>query len=96
MVHGSYLPLFQGELLFPAITLVALGTSLPDMLASRTVTRLEKYADGAMIHITGSIAVNVLMGVGMPWLVAAGYHFMRVCVDRFNVSPVFEVSPRIE
>lgn len=60
---------------------MALGTSLPDMLASRTVTRLEKYADGAMIHITGSIAVNVLMGVGMPWLVAAGYHSMRVCVD---------------
>lgn len=75
---------------------MALGTSLPDMLASRTVTRLEKYADGAMIHITGSIAVNVLMGVGMPWLVAAGYHFMRVCVDSFNVSPVYEVSPPIE
>ncbi|XP_075224296.1 sodium/calcium exchanger Calx-like isoform X1 [Lycorma delicatula] len=57
-----------------AITLVALGTSLPDTLASRFVTRAEKYADGALIHISGSIAVNVLMGVGLPWFVAAAYH----------------------
>lgn len=57
-----------------AITVVALFTALPDLLASRLVTIYEKFADGALIHITGSIAVNVLMGVGMPWFVAAGYH----------------------
>lgn len=57
-----------------AITLVALGTSLPDTLASRMVTIGERYADGALIHISGSIAVNVLMGVGLPWFVAAAYH----------------------
>ncbi|XP_073997281.1 sodium/calcium exchanger Calx-like isoform X2 [Rhodnius prolixus] len=60
-----------------ALTLVAWGTSLPDTLGARTVTRLEKYADGCMVHITGSIAVNVLMGVGMPWLVAAAYHHVQ-------------------
>lgn len=60
--------------------MVAWGTSLPDTLGARTVTRLEKYADGCMVHITGSIAVNVLMGVGMPWLVAAAYHHVQVVV----------------
>uniref|UniRef100_A0A1B6E8E5 Calx-beta domain-containing protein n=1 Tax=Clastoptera arizonana TaxID=38151 RepID=A0A1B6E8E5_9HEMI len=66
-----------------AITFVALGTSLPDTLASRMVTRGELYADGALIHITGSIAVNVLMGVGLPWFVAACYHELQGTV--FNV-----------
>lgn len=51
---------------------------MPDTLASRMVTRGEVYADGAMIHITGSIAVNVLMGVGLPWFVAACYHEAQV------------------
>ncbi|XP_014250861.1 sodium/calcium exchanger 2-like isoform X2 [Cimex lectularius] len=60
-----------------AITLVALGTSLPDLLGARAVTRMEMFADGCIIHITGSIAVNVLMGVGMPWLVASAYHMIK-------------------
>lgn len=51
---------------------------MPDTLAARMVTRGEAYADGAILHVTGSIAVNVLMGVGMPWLVAAGYHHLQV------------------
>lgn len=42
------------------------------------VTRLEKHADGALIHISGSIAVNVLIGVGVPWFVAAIYHKRQV------------------
>ncbi|XP_066905580.1 sodium/calcium exchanger 1 isoform X1 [Halyomorpha halys] len=60
-----------------ALTFVALGTSLPDTLGARTVTRMERHADGALIHITGSTAVNVLMGVGLPWFVAALYHQVK-------------------
>ncbi|KAK7592838.1 hypothetical protein V9T40_007590 [Parthenolecanium corni] len=57
-----------------AITIVALGTTLPDILGARMVTRAEEHADGALIHISGSIAVNVLIGVGVPWFVAALWH----------------------
>ncbi|XP_050432322.1 sodium/calcium exchanger 1 [Adelges cooleyi] len=66
-----------------AITVVALGMSLPDILGACMVTRAETHADEAMIHIAGSIAVKVLMGVGLPWFIAALYHHQH---DRvFNV-----------
>jgi len=61
-----------------AITIVALGMSLPDILGACMVTRAETHADEAMIHIAGSIAVKVLMGVGLPWFVAAVYHSLHV------------------
>ncbi|RWS29338.1 sodium/calcium exchanger 3-like protein [Leptotrombidium deliense] len=54
-----------------AITLVALGTSLPDTFASRTAARMERYADNAIGNITGSNSVNVFLGLGLPWFIAA-------------------------
>ncbi|XP_015790898.1 sodium/calcium exchanger 3 [Tetranychus urticae] len=56
-----------------AITLVAMGTSLPDTFASKTAARMEKYADNAIGNITGSNSVNVFLGLGLPWLMAAVY-----------------------
>ncbi|OWF55905.1 Sodium/calcium exchanger 3 [Mizuhopecten yessoensis] len=56
-----------------AITFVALGTSLPDMFASRTAALNEKYADTAVGNVTGSNAVNVFLGLGLPWTMAAVY-----------------------
>ncbi|KAK7507593.1 hypothetical protein BaRGS_00001528 [Batillaria attramentaria] len=41
-----------------AITLVALGTSLPDLFASRSAAVNEKYADNAVGNVTGSNSVN--------------------------------------
>jgi len=52
--------------------------SLPDILGACMVTRAETHADEAMIHIAGSIAVKVLMGVGLPWFIAALYHYLHV------------------
>lgn len=52
--------------------------SLPDILGACMVTRAETHADEAMIHIAGSIAVKVLMGVGLPWFIAALYHYLNV------------------
>ncbi|KAB7507979.1 Sodium/calcium exchanger 2 [Armadillidium nasatum] len=57
-----------------AITLVALGTSLPDTFASKTAAVQEKYADNAVGNVTGSNSVNVFLGLGLPWLIAAIYH----------------------
>lgn len=54
-----------------AITFVALGTSLPDTFASKTAAVQEKYADNAVGNVTGSNSVNVFLGLGAPWLIAA-------------------------
>ena len=52
-----------------AITLVALGTSLPDTFASVTAAKQFDSADGAVGNVNGSNSVNVFMGMGVPWLV---------------------------
>ncbi|XP_064478601.1 sodium/calcium exchanger Calx-like [Ornithodoros turicata] len=58
-----------------AITFVALGTSLPDLFASKGAARAEKYADNAIGNVTGSNSVNVFLGLGVPWVIAAFYWY---------------------
>jgi len=54
-----------------AITLVALGTSLPDTFASKTAAQEDPYADASIGNVTGSNSVNVFLGLGLPWTIAA-------------------------
>jgi len=54
-----------------AITLVALGTSLPDTFASRTAAMWEPTADSSIGNVTGSNSVNVFLGLGLPWMICA-------------------------
>merc|ERR1719401_2333199 len=56
-----------------AITFVALGTSLPDTFASKTAAAMDPYADASIGNITGSNSVNVFLGLGLPWTMAAIY-----------------------
>ncbi|CAF1080676.1 unnamed protein product [Adineta steineri] len=56
-----------------AISFVALGTSLPDTFASMIAAKNSKSADDAIGNVTGSNSVNVFLGLGLPWLVAAIY-----------------------
>ena len=56
-----------------AITIVALGTSLPDTFASLMAAQSEQYADNSIGNITGSNSVNVFLGLGMPWFIGALY-----------------------
>jgi len=56
-----------------AITFVALGTSLPDTFASMQAAQQDKTADNSIGNVTGSNAVNVLLGLGLPWMMAAIY-----------------------
>ena len=58
-----------------AITLVALGTSLPDTMASMISARSSPNADSAIGNITGSNSVNVFLGLGLPWVLASIYRF---------------------
>jgi solute carrier family 8 (sodium/calcium exchanger) len=57
-----------------AITLVAMGTSLPDTFASMTAAKQFEYADSAIGNITGSNCVNVFLGLGLPWVISAHYN----------------------
>jgi len=54
-----------------AITFVALGTSLPDTFASKTAAMMDPYADASIGNITGSNSINVFMGIGLAWCLAA-------------------------
>uniref|UniRef100_F6YY65 Calx-beta domain-containing protein n=1 Tax=Ciona intestinalis TaxID=7719 RepID=F6YY65_CIOIN len=56
-----------------AITFVALGTSLPDLFASKILATTEPYADNSIGNVTGSNSVNVFLGLGLPWVIASIY-----------------------
>lgn len=56
-----------------AITLVAVGTSLPDTFASMTAAKNSEFADSAIGNVTGSNSVNVFVGLGLPWLISTIY-----------------------
>merc|ERR1712007_264951 len=56
-----------------AITLVALGTSVPDTFASRLCAQQDSNADNAVGNITGSNSVNVFLGLGLSWMIGAIY-----------------------
>jgi len=56
-----------------AITVVALGTSLPDTFASKTAAVGEATADNSIGNVTGSNSVNVFLGLGLPWTIASIY-----------------------
>jgi solute carrier family 8 (sodium/calcium exchanger) len=56
-----------------AITIVALGTSLPDLFASMTAAKDDDTADNSIGNVTGSNSVNVFLGLGLPWMVASIY-----------------------
>jgi solute carrier family 8 (sodium/calcium exchanger) len=56
-----------------AITLVALGTSLPDLFASKTAALNEPFADASVGNVTGSNCVNVFLGLGLPWTIGSIY-----------------------
>ncbi|XP_072121888.1 sodium/calcium exchanger 3 isoform X1 [Mobula birostris] len=56
-----------------AVVFVALGTSVPDTFASKVAASQDYYADASIGNVTGSNAVNVFLGIGLAWSVAAIY-----------------------
>ncbi|KAL3083184.1 hypothetical protein niasHS_010986 [Heterodera schachtii] len=68
-----------------AISFVALGTSVPDTFASKVSAVQDKYADNSIGNVTGSNAVNVFLGIGIAWTLAAVYHWFQGSV--FRVDP---------
>merc|ERR1712061_271292 len=66
-----------------AIAFVALGTSVPDTFASKTAAIQDETADASVGNVTGSNAVNVFLGIGIAWSMAAIYHEAQG--NQFNV-----------
>ncbi|XP_028452932.1 sodium/calcium exchanger 1a isoform X1 [Perca flavescens] len=68
-----------------AVVFVALGTSVPDTFASKVAAIQDQYADASIGNVTGSNAVNVFLGIGVAWSIAAIYHYFKG--DEFRVDP---------
>ncbi|KAM8905184.1 sodium/calcium exchanger 2b isoform 1-T5 [Spinachia spinachia] len=68
-----------------AVVFVALGTSIPDTFASKVAAMQDQHADASIGNVTGSNAVNVFLGIGVAWSVAAIY--WRVLGKEFKVDP---------
>ncbi|XP_077285688.1 sodium/calcium exchanger 3 isoform X2 [Arctopsyche grandis] len=68
-----------------AIVFVALGTSIPDTFASKVAAIQDKYADASVGNVTGSNAVNVFLGIGIAWSIAAIYH--NAHGNKFLIDP---------
>ncbi|KAM4867755.1 sodium/calcium exchanger 1 isoform 1-T1 [Thomomys bottae] len=68
-----------------AVVFVALGTSVPDTFASKVAAIQDQYADASIGNVTGSNAVNVFLGIGVAWSIAAIYHATNG--EQFRVSP---------
>jgi solute carrier family 8 (sodium/calcium exchanger) len=45
-----------------------------DTFASKVAAIQDKYADASVGNVTGSNAVNVFLGIGIAWTMAAVYH----------------------
>eukprot|EP00069_Balaena_mysticetus_P009450 bmy_20259T0 len=67
-----------------AVVFVAFGTSVPDMFASKAAAIQDVYADASIGNVTGSNAVNVFLGIGLAWTVAAIYWALQG--QEFHVS----------
>merc|ERR1711874_168477 len=68
-----------------AIAFVALGTSVPDTFASKTAAIEDETADASVGNVTGSNAVNVFLGIGIAWTMAAVYWEAKG--ETFEVEP---------
>ncbi|XP_069389935.1 sodium/calcium exchanger 2b [Paralichthys olivaceus] len=68
-----------------AVVFVALGTSIPDTFASKVAAMHDQHADASVGNVTGSNAVNVFLGIGVAWSVAAIY--WKVQGKEFRVEP---------
>ncbi|XP_037545565.1 sodium/calcium exchanger 1 isoform X7 [Nematolebias whitei] len=68
-----------------AVVFVALGTSVPDTFASKVAAIQDQYADASIGNVTGSNAVNVFLGIGVAWSIAAVYHYTQG--QEFKVDP---------
>lgn len=59
---------------FSRVYLKTFGIPPPDTFASKVAAQQDPYADASVGNVTGSNAVNVFLGIGIAWTLAAIYH----------------------
>lgn len=59
--------------------------ALADTFASKVSAVQDQYADASIGNVTGSNAVNVFLGIGVAWSIAAIYHYFQG--EEFKVDP---------
>lgn len=52
-----------------------------DTFASKVAAIQDEYADASVGNVTGSNAVNVFLGIGIAWSMAAFYHTWIKYID---------------
>lgn len=50
---------------------------ISDTFASKVAAVHDKHADASVGNVTGSNAVNVFLGIGVAWSIAAVYHYFK-------------------
>ena len=65
-----------------AITILGLGTNIPDLFACKYAATAEKTADNAIGNVTASNAVNVFIGIGLSWILSSIYWESKGSVHR--------------
>lgn len=68
------------------ITVLAAGTSVPDAIGSLLVAR-DGHGDMAVSNAIGSNVFDILLGLGLPWLLSNVIFGERVKVDATGVVP---------
>jgi K+-dependent Na+/Ca+ exchanger-like protein len=63
-----------------ALTVLAAGTSVPDMFASMAVAR-QGRGDMAIANAVGSNIFDILVGLGLPWILAMALGSSAVHID---------------
>ena len=72
--------------LMTGLSIVALGTSLPDTFGSMYAAILSESADEAVGNIMGSNSANVLLGLGIPWVFCSLYYNSKNTVYRVTAD----------
>jgi solute carrier family 8 (sodium/calcium exchanger) len=79
-------PYLHSQFLFFFLSLsLYLSLTPPDTFASKVAAIQDQYADASIGNVTGSNAVNVFLGIGVAWSIAAIYHNSKG--NDFRVDP---------
>jgi Ca2+/Na+ antiporter len=69
------------------VTILAAGTSVPDAIGSLLVAR-EGHGDMAVSNAIGSNVFDILLGLGLPWVLSALIYGDGIPVDAENIVPL--------
>ena len=69
------------------VTILAAGTSVPDAIGSLLVAQ-EGKGDMAVSNAIGSNVFDILLGLGLPWLLGAAIYQKPIDVDAANIVPL--------